>query len=131
MSKEAVSVVIITYNEERNIQRCLESLRWADEIIIVDAFSNDNTLTISASYTDKIFQREWPGYSEQKNFGLSRAAYEWVIFIDADEKISFPLANAINKVLQGGSEFSGYYFLRQSFYLGRRIKYGEWNPDWK
>jgi glycosyltransferase involved in cell wall biosynthesis len=129
--KEKVSVIIITYNEEKNIARCLESVRWADEIIIVDSFSKDKTLKIAKRYNNKIFQREWTGYSEQRNFGLLQATNEWVLFIDADESISSLLADEIKVALQGGGELDGYYLLRQSFYLGRKIEHGEWNPDWK
>lgn len=128
---EKISVVIITLNEERNIARCLESISWVDEIIIIDAFSKDNTIIIGSQYTDKIFQRKWPGFSEQRNFGLSQAKSDWVLFIDADERISSPLACEIKRLLQDKPEPDGYYLLRQAFYAGQKIKYGEWNPDWK
>lgn len=129
--KEKVSIIIITYNEEKNIACCLESVAWADEIIIIDSFSKDKTLKITKRYTDKIFQREWPGYSIQRNFGLAQATSEWIIFIDADERISSLLADEIKKGLRNGFEFDGYYLLRQSFYVGKMIKHGEWSPDWK
>jgi glycosyltransferase involved in cell wall biosynthesis len=127
---QKISAVIITLNEERNIGCCLESIRWVDEIIIVDAFSKDNTLMISARHTDKIFQREWPGYSEQKNFGLSRANGDWVLFIDADEEVSPPLVSEIRQILSlANNSFAGYRIQRESFYLGKWIKHGEWSPD--
>lgn len=127
---QRITAVIITFNEERNIQRCLESIRWVDEIIIVDAFSKDNTLMISAKYTDKIFQREWPGYSEQKNFGLSQASGDWVLFIDADEEVSAFLVSEIKqKLSSANNSFAGYRISRESFYLGKWIKHGEWFPD--
>ncbi len=128
---EKISAVIITLNEERNIARCLESISWVDEIIIVDAFSKDNTVIIGSQYTDKIFQRKWPGYSEQRNFGLSQAKSDWVLFIDADERVSPLLADEIKRLLQNKPEPDGYYLLCQAFYAGQKIKYGEWNPDWK
>jgi len=130
--KSKISTVIITFNEENNIKDCLESLKWADEVILVDAFSSDKTIQIAKDYTDKIFQKEWQGYSEQRNFGLSQARNEWVLFLDADERMSDALALEIREIIQDNNGlYNGYYILRQSFYLGRWIKHGEWYPDLK
>lgn len=130
--KLKISSVIITYNEERNIGDCLESLKWTSEIIIVDAFSSDRTVGIARVYTDKILQREWQGYSQQRNFGLSQASNEWVLFIDADERLSNALSYEIIEAITNDSGlYDGYYMPRQSFYLGRWITHGEWHPDLK
>lgn len=129
---QRISAVVITYNERENIRACLESLKWVDEIIVVDSFSTDNTIQIANLYTDKVFQREWQGYSKQKNFGLSKTNIEWILFLDADERISGTLAYEIKEVIKNNySIYSGYYMPRQCFYLGRWIKYGEWSPDFK
>lgn len=129
---QKISVVVIVYNEERNIKDCLESIKWVDEIILVDAFSEDKTIEIAKEYTDKIFQRQWQGYSQQKNFGLFQASNEWIIFVDSDERISEELAEEIRVALERNNGlYDGYYIPRQSFYLGRRIKHGEWYPDLK
>ena len=129
---QKISVVIITYNEEKNIRDCLESIKWADEIIIVDAFSKDRTVDIAKNYTDRIFQRQWEGYTQQRNFGLTQVCNEWVLFLDADERISEALTQEIKDVLERNNGFcNGYYISRQSFYLGRWIKHGGWYPDLK
>ena len=130
MQKLSISVIIITLNEEQRIRDCLESVKWADEIILVDAFSSDATVDIARNYTNTIFQRQWPGYSEQRNFGLAQAKNEWVLFLDADERISAGLAEEIGHAISN-SFHDAYYLLRQSFYLGEKIEFGEWNPDWK
>lgn len=125
-----ISAVVITYNEERMIRECLESLRWVDEIILVDAFSSDRTIEIAKGYTKKIFQREWQGYSQQRNLGLAQAQNKWVLFVDADERISDALANEIRGTLARNINlYDGYCFPRSSFYLGRWIKHGEWSSD--
>ena len=90
---QKISCVVITYNEEDNIKDCLESLKWTDEIVLADAFSTDRTVQIANGYTEKIFQRRWDGYSQQKNFGLSHATNEWVLFVDAYERASKELAS--------------------------------------
>ena len=83
-----LSVLIITKNEEKNIRRCLESIQWADEIIVVDTFSSDKTVAICREFTDKVFQKNWTGYGPQKNFCASKAKNRWVLNVDADEIIS-------------------------------------------
>ncbi len=125
-----ISVVIITYNEEKNIKDCLESVKWADEIIVIDAYSQDRTVEICKGYTDKIFKRPWSGYGEQKNYGLSMVKNEWALFLDADERISDTLITEIANI-SNGEPCDGYYIPRKSFYLNRQIKHGDWNPDLK
>ncbi|HNU71373.1 MAG TPA: glycosyltransferase, partial [Thermodesulfobacteriota bacterium] len=78
MPSATVSVCIITYNEEKNIRACLESVRWADEIIVVDSFSNDATVSICSEYTHNVMQRSWPGHVEQKNFAIDQAIVDWI-----------------------------------------------------
>ena len=83
-----LSVVIITKNEEQNIRDCLDSVKWADEIIVVDAESQDKTRAISAEYTKQVFVRPWPGFGAQKNFGIVQAGSDWILIVDADERVS-------------------------------------------
>jgi glycosyltransferase involved in cell wall biosynthesis len=83
-----ISVCIICFNEEKNIRRCLDSSKWPDEIIVVDSMSQDKTAEIAREYMDKVYQRAWSGYVEQKNFALSKAKGDWILSIDADEEIS-------------------------------------------
>ena len=88
MATPKLSVTVITFNEEENIRDCLASVKWADEIIVVDSFSTDNTPTICKEYTDKIIQREWPGHVKQKQFALEQASGDWILSLDADERLS-------------------------------------------
>ncbi len=130
--KFSVSVCIVTYNEEKNIRDCLKSVAWVDEIIIVDSFSSDKTVNICREFTDKIMQREWKGQIDQKSFALSSTKYDWVLLIDADERLSPGLIEEIKKGLSEDSgEYDGFYFPRLVYYLGRWIKHGEWYPDYK
>jgi len=140
---EKLSVIIITYNEEENIRDCLESVRWADEIIVVDAFSTDRTVEICREYTDKIFLRKWRNFSDQKNFALSKATHEWVLSIDADERVSPWLQQEIQSAISPAkagfrftqqslqSAITGYYIPRKNYFLGKWIKHCGWWPDYQ
>ncbi|MBK9294749.1 MAG: glycosyltransferase family 2 protein [Oligoflexia bacterium] len=97
----SISAFVIT-KREKNIQNCLESLKWADEIIVVDAQSEDKTLEIAKKYTDKIFVRAWSGFSSQRNFALSHCTSDWVFFLDADEVCSPELISFFEKFKQSG-----------------------------
>jgi len=132
MEKSKLSVCIITYNEEENIRTCLESVAWAEEIIVVDSFSTDETVAICREYTDRIFQRPWPGHIEQKNFAIEQANRPWVLCLDADEYLS-PQATAevIREVSSSDNTSDGFILPRHSYYLGRWINHGGWYPDHK
>lgn len=132
MEKVKLSVCIITYNEAENIRDCLESIKWADEIIVVDSLSNDRTIVICREFTDRIFQRPWPGYIEQKNFAIEQATQPWVLCLDADERLS-PLAaeEVIHEVSHANNPCAGFISPRHSYYLGRWINHGGWYPDYK
>ncbi|RMF98305.1 MAG: glycosyltransferase family 2 protein [Candidatus Schekmanbacteria bacterium] len=126
-----ISAVVITFNEEENIEECLKSLLWTDEIIIVDSFSNDNTVEIAKRYTSKIYQKVFSGHIEQKNFALSLTNYEWIISLDADERISNGLKNEIIETINSPSSCNGYFIKRENYYLGKKINHSGWNPDYK
>src|SRR5690349_3461912 len=103
-----LSVIIITRNEEKDLPSCLESVKSiADEVVLVDSGSTDKTLTIARSYTDKIFSREWNGYSAQKQFALEKASGPWILNIDADERLSPALAEEIRTAIQSNG-INGY-----------------------
>ena len=130
--KAKISACIITFNEENNIGRCLESIKWVDEIIVVDSYSTDSTVQICKSYTDRVIQRKWPGHVKQKQFALEQASGEWILCLDADEWLSDELSMEIQeKVLKGSGSADGFIFPRQSYYLGRWIRHGGWYPDYK
>ena len=123
----SLSVLIITANEEHNIRRCLESVKWADEIIIVDAESQDRTVEIARQFTDRVFVRAWQGYTASKNFGIQQASGEWLLWVDADEEITPELAEEIRTVL-AAPVVDGFLLPRQAYFLGRWIRHGGWYP---
>jgi glycosyltransferase involved in cell wall biosynthesis len=125
-----LSVVMITLNEERNLARALESIKWADEIVIVDAFSQDRTKEIAKKYTGNIYDLAWTGYGPAKQFALEKASFEWVLSLDSDEVLSEPLQLEIQSVLQTEVEFDGYSVCRMSNFLGQWMKHGGWYPDY-
>ncbi len=126
-----LSAVIIALNEENNIKDCLESVSWADEIVVVDSFSSDETANIVKKYTDRFFQKEFKGHIEQKNYALSLANGKWIVSIDADERISDELKNEIKETINSPSPLSGYFIRRENYYLGKKINHSGWNPDCK
>jgi glycosyltransferase involved in cell wall biosynthesis len=125
-----VSVYMITYNNEETVERALKSVTWANEIVIVDSFSSDRTVEIGRKFTDKLFQRKWPGHRDQYQYAADLTTYEWIMFVDADEEISPELAKEIRQELNGKVEgVDGFFVYRRTFYLGRWIRYGGWYPD--
>ncbi|MEL0457063.1 glycosyltransferase family 2 protein [Flavobacteriaceae bacterium SZ-1-7] len=126
-----LSGVIITFNEERNIEKCLKSLTSvADEIVVVDSFSTDNTKAICKKYNVKFVEQEFLGYVEQKNFALKQASYDYIISLDGDEELSHMLQKSIIK-LKSNWEFDGYYCNRFNNFCGQWIKHSHWYPDKK
>ncbi|CAA9892277.1 Lipopolysaccharide core biosynthesis glycosyltransferase WaaE [Candidatus Methylobacter favarea] len=123
-----LSVIIITKNEASHIGRCLESVSWADEIVVLDSGSNDATIAICREYTDKVYEKDWPGFGIQKQRALGKAQGDWVLSIDADEVVTTELRMEIEKALQQ-EQFQGYNIPRLSSYCGRQIRHGGWWPD--
>jgi len=123
-----LSVIIITKNEAEHISRCLASVNWADEIIVVDSGSGDNTVEICRAYTDKVFISDWPGFGMQKQRALDKAQGDWVLSIDADEVVTPELREEIEKALQQ-DYYRGYEIPRLSSYCGRQMRHGGWWPD--
>lgn len=127
--REKLSVTIIALNEEGMVRECLESVRWADELVVVDAESRDQTAAIAREYTDKVFVKPWLGFAEQKNLALSEATSPWVLSLDADERVTPDLAAEILKTLEA-PDADGYYIPRKNFFGGRWIRHGGWYPDY-
>ncbi len=126
-----VSCFIICKDEEELIRDCLESVRWCREIVVVDSYSTDRTVEICREYTDRVFQREWPGFVEQKRYALGLTKNEWVLNIDADERISPELKDEIARRLAvSDDKVWGYYIPRLVFYLGRWWRHG-WYPEYR
>lgn len=133
MKKWPLSVVIITLNEEKNILRCLKSIPQASEIILVDSFSKDQTVTLAKSLGSHVhvYEKEFQGYRAQKQMALDYASQPWVLSLDADEEVSPKLLLEIEKIMEGNSTFDFYRCPRLSFHLGRWIKHGGWYPDFQ
>lgn len=130
MANASLSVVIITKNEEDNIRECLESVSWVDEIVVVDSDSKDNTIAICKEYTDKIFiNDDWKGFGYQKNLALQQATKDWVLSLDADERITSVLRIEIENVINN-SAYSAFVIPRQAYFLGKAMKHGGWWPDY-
>jgi len=124
-----LSVIIITKNEENAIRDCLESVKWATEIIVLDSGSTDGTVAICKQYTDKVFTTDWPGFGIQKNRALNKATQDWVLCIDADERVPESLRKEIIIALKQ-TRCDGYLIPRLSYYCGKAIQYSGWRPDY-
>ncbi|MCE5314278.1 MAG: glycosyltransferase family 2 protein [Armatimonadota bacterium] len=125
-----ISALVLTYNEEARIKRCLERLDFADEIVVVDSFSTDGTLDIVRRYTSNVSQNEFTGFSNQWNAAIERANEDWVLIIGADEVISRELATEITTAAREGN-FDAYRMPRSTFFLGRRMRHCGWYPDYQ
>ena len=130
MSRPPLSGVVICFNEEETIERCLASLSFCDEIVVVDSLSTDATPELCKRYTDRVISQAFLGYVKQKNFALEHAAHDWVVCLDADEEISPELASAIQDAA-GRDDVAGYRLDRITYFLGRWHDRGEWYPDWQ
>jgi glycosyltransferase involved in cell wall biosynthesis len=126
-----LTVTVITYNESAHIAAALESVAWADEIIVVDSGSTDGTPEIARAKATRVITRGWPGYSAQKNFAADQASHDWVLSMDADERVTPELAAEIRAVLARGPEAHGYRVRRVSHYLGKWIRSTDWFPDYQ
>jgi glycosyltransferase involved in cell wall biosynthesis len=126
----SLSVIIITKNEAKNIVACLESVKFADEIIVLDSGSTDDTLKLCRQYTAKVYQTDWPGFGIQKNRALQKAEGEWVLSIDADERIDAQLKQAISTIIhENDPTYAGFYLPRATSYCAKSIKFGDWKND--
>ena len=124
-----VSVTIITKNEAEDIAAALESVAWADERIVVDSCSTDETAAIASRHGARVVAREWPGYVAQKNYAASLASHDWILSLDADERVTPELAAEIRSTLQQEPQPRGFWMPRVTFHLGRWIRTTDWYPD--
>lgn len=130
MSREKLTIIIPTFNVEKIIRDCLESVKWADEIIVCDSFSTDTTLEICREFTEKIIQHEYINSALQKNWAIPQASNEWVMIVDSDEIVTPELRDEIIEILKTGvNTYSGFRVPRRPFFLGKEIKYAGWTPD--
>lgn len=124
-----LSAVLITRNEAAHIEEALASVSWADERLVVDSGSTDDTVARASRAGARVVAREWPGYGAQKNHAASIAAHDWILSLDADERVSPALADEIRATLAGEPAARGYRIPRVTFYLGRWIRSTDWYPD--
>ncbi len=124
-----VSVAVVTKDEAKNIERALKSVRAFDDIVVIDAFSSDGTVEICRRYTDRVYQREWMGYARQKQAAVDLAENQWVLILDADERVTEGLAEEIKEKMKGNGPL-GFYVPRKNFFLGKWIRHSGWWPDY-
>ncbi len=128
---QKLTVTVITRNESPHIAAALESVNWADEIIVVDSESTDDTVEIAGRYTSRVVVRPWPGYVAQKNFAAAQATHDWILSLDADERVSAGLRDEIRRMLAEPMTATGYRIPRVTFHLGRWIRSTDWYPDYQ
>ncbi len=126
-----LTVTVITRNEASNIAAALESVSWADEVIVIDSHSTDDTVAIARRHATRVEVRDWAGYSDQKNYAAELARNDWILSIDADERVTRELGAEISTVLESGPKVSGYRIPRVAWYLGRWIRSTDWYPDYQ
>ncbi len=125
-----LSVIVITYNEERNLPRCLGSLRWADQLIVVDSQSTDRTVAVARDFGAEVFAHPYDGDIRQRERGFARATGEWLLYVDADEEVSSELRAEIRRVIDGSPRCDGYEIPRRVMIFGRWMEHGGWSSDW-
>ena len=131
MTAPRLSVVVITLNEEDRLRETLTSVAWADEIVVVDAGSEDKTVALAREFTDHVMIHAWQGFSAQKNFGIEHATGDWILSLDADEQVEPALREEIIAVLQAPDACDGYRIARRNIMWGRFIRHGRLYPDWQ
>ena len=124
-----LTVITLTLNEAKNIVPCLETVRWADEILVIDSGSTDATLALARTFTQRVFTITWEGYGAARNFALGQAAGDWILWLDADERVTPELADEIREILRANPEgVNGYEIARRAYFLGRWIRHCGWYP---
>ena len=127
-----ISAVVITRNEEANIEAALLSLEGiASEIVVVDSHSTDRTVKLARKHTDKVTERTWTNFADQKNFGNDQASHPWILSLDADERLSPELRDEMKAMLEDEPDCAAFSMPRRVFYLGRWIRHSGWYPDRK
>jgi glycosyltransferase involved in cell wall biosynthesis len=126
-----LSVTVITRNESADIGAALASVAWADEIVVVDSQSTDDTVAIARQHTDRVVVRAWPGYGDQKNYAASIASHDWILSLDADERVTSQLATELQDLKAAAPPEAGFRIPRVTWHLGRWIRTTDWYPDYQ
>jgi|TARA_B110000116_G_scaffold247780_1_gene240374 glycosyltransferase involved in cell wall biosynthesis len=126
---EKLTAIIPTFNEAHNIVAAIKSLNFADEIMVVDSFSTDNTLELAKSISTTILQREYQNSASQKNWAIPQAKHEWILLLDADERITPELKEEVIAILKSNPDISGFWIPRINYFMGKRIRFSGWQGD--
>ncbi len=126
---EKITAVVTCFNVEDKIRRCLESLKWVDELIVVDSFSTDGTVAVAREYTDRLLQHKYENYGAQHRWAVPQATHQWILVVDSDEWVETELAKEIQSLLENGPDCNGYEILRRNIFLGHPIRYCGWQRD--
>src|SRR3990172_3972926 len=129
--RTGVSALVITLNEEENIRQCLESVAWADEIVVVDALSEEGTVEVSRQFTDKVYLSAWRGFPAQRNFGLERTTGEWILILDEEERVTPEVKEEILACIARADQDGvvAYRIPRKNYFSGRWLRWGGAYPD--
>ena len=125
------TATIITLNEARHIEACIASVAWANEILVVDSGSTDGTVALARKSGARVIEHGWPGYAAQKNFAAEQASHDWILSVDADERVTPELTAEIKALLATTPSFAGYRIPRVTFHLGKWIRTTDWYPDYQ
>ncbi len=126
-----LSVTVIAWNEEERLRACLDSVSWADEIVVTDAESSDKTVQLAREFTDRVWVRPWPGFAIQKNFALDQATGDWILSLDADERVSPELAERLKAIVAADGPADGYLIPRRNMFWGAWVRHGGFYPDYQ
>ncbi len=124
-----LTIIITCYNEAHNMRDLLESIKWAEEIMIVDSFSTDETLEIAREYTDFILQREYTTPANQKNWAIPQASHEWILLLDADERVTPRLREEILQIIENQPKEVAFWIGRENYFMEKRVRYSGWQND--
>jgi glycosyltransferase involved in cell wall biosynthesis len=130
-SRMRITATVITLDEGANIAAALDSVAWADEIVVLDSGSSDDTVELARRYTDRVFVEPWSGYARHKNRAAELASNDWIFSLDADERVTPELAESIARVRQSSSFSDGYRVARRAHYIDRWVYHSGWYPDWQ
>jgi len=123
-----LSVIVITKNESRNIDACLQSVSFAEDIVVVDAESIDDTVLLARKYTKKVFVKPWQGFASAKQFAVQQTKHSWILWLDADERVMPELADEIQRIISANPRHAAFTVARRAYFLGRWIRHSGWYP---
>ncbi|MBU0477081.1 glycosyltransferase family 2 protein [bacterium] len=125
-----LSAIILTHNSSDTLEKCLESIKWITDIVIVDSGSTDRTIEIAKTYTDRVYYNKYVNYGRQLNWALKKIANDWILVVDSDEAVTTELSRNIEKLIKSRPALNGYYITRKNYFLGKPVNYCGWYPDY-